>query len=78
MKDSEEMPSSPLDQPLASRQGGGKWLLIGGLVFAFMFALGVGAFLGTSAGTSQAAALATGGTSSSQTLAAAQGGSNNS
>lgn len=73
MKNDEEMASTRLDQPPAPRRRGRRWLLIGGLVFAFMLALGAGAVM-SSSGTAQAAVLAQGDTSSSQTLAAAQGG----
>jgi hypothetical protein len=76
MEDSEEMASPRLDQPPAPRRSRRRWLLIGGLAFAFMLALGVGAVRGLSNGTTQAAALAQGSTSSSQTLTFAQGGSN--
>ncbi len=76
MEDSEEMGSTRLDQPPAPRRSGRKWFLIGGLAFAFMLALGVGAVRGLSNGTALAAALAPGSTSSSQTLAVTQGGSN--
>ncbi len=55
-----------------------KWLLIGGLAFAFMLALGVGTLLGASLGTSQASALTTVNASSSQPPAVTQGGSNSS
>ena len=73
MEDSEEMGSTRLDQPPAPRRSGRKWFLIGGLAFAFMLALGVGAVRGLSNGTALAAALAPGSTSSSQTLAATPG-----
>ena len=36
---------------IAPRRRGPRWLLIGGLAFAFMLALGVGVLLGTSART---------------------------
>src|SRR5712692_10594917 len=75
MKDYEDMASTRLDQPPAPRRRGRRWLLIGVLAFAFMLALGVSAIMVT-AGTAQAATLASNGTSSSQTLAVAQGGSN--
>ena len=55
-----------------------KWLLIGGLAFAFMFALGIGTLLGASSGTAQASALTTVNTSSAQSPAVTQGGSNSS
>ena len=57
MEDSEEMGSTRLDQPPAPRRSGRKWFLIGGLAFAFMLALGVGAVRGLSNGTALAAAL---------------------
>jgi hypothetical protein len=77
MEDYEEMASTRLDQPPAPRGRGRRWLLIGGLAFAFMLTLGVGAIMGSLTGTTQAVALASQGASSSQTLALAQGGSNN-
>ena len=55
-----------------------RWLLIGGLAFAFMLALGVGVLLGTSTGTTQAAALTTVNSNSSQSPAVTQGGDNSS
>ena len=78
MEDYEEKASTRLDQPLVPRRRGRKWLLIGGLAFAFMLALGVGAFMGSSTSTTQAAALTTGSTNSSQTLAVTQGGAGSS
>ena len=78
MEDSEEKASTRLDQPPVPRRRGRKWFLIGGLAFAFMLALGVGAFMGSSTSTTQAAALTTGSTSSSQTLAVTQGGTDSS
>ncbi|HLX55987.1 MAG TPA: DUF5666 domain-containing protein [Ktedonobacteraceae bacterium] len=78
MKNDVEMAWTRLDQPPAPRRRGRRWLLIGGLALAFMLALGVGAVMASSNGTAQAAALAQGGTSSSQTLAFAQGSFNGS
>jgi hypothetical protein len=72
MEDYQEMASPRLDQPPAPRWRGRKWLLIGGLAFAFMLALGVGALWGSSTGTTQAAALAFSSSSNSQTLSVAQ------
>jgi hypothetical protein len=63
---------------IAPRRQGPKWLLIGGLVFAFMLALGVGMLLGTSAVTTRASALTAVNTSSSQSPAVTQGGLNSS
>ena len=77
LKNDEEMASTRLDQPPAPQQRGRRWLLIGGLAFAFMLALGVGTLLGSTTGGVQAASLAQG-SSSSQTLAAAQADSNGS
>src|SRR5712692_11115640 len=77
MEDYEEMASTRLNQPPAPRRRGRRWLLIGGLAFAFMLALGVGTLLGSTTSGVQAASLAQG-SSSSQTLAAAQGDSNGS
>jgi Domain of unknown function (DUF5666) len=62
----------------APRRRGHRWLLIGGLAFAFMLALGVGVLLGTSTGTTQASALTAVSNSSSQSPAVTQGGNNNS
>ncbi len=61
---------------IAPLRRGRKWLLIGGLAFAFMLALVAGTLLGASAGTSQASALSTANTSSSQSPAVTQAGSN--
>jgi Domain of unknown function (DUF5666) len=74
MEDYEEMASTRLDQPPAPRRRGRRWLLIGGLAFAFMLALGVGVLMGSSTSTTQAAALTSGSTSSSQSPAVTQGG----
>ena len=63
---------------IAPRRRGYRWLLIGGLAFAFMLALGVGVLLGTSSGTTQASALTTVSNSSSQSPAFTQGGVNSS
>ena len=62
---------------ITPRRRGRRWLLIGGLAFAFMFALGVGVFLGMSTVTTQASAL-TAVSSSSQSPAVTQGGDNSS
>jgi Domain of unknown function (DUF5666) len=77
MEDYEEAASTRLDQPPAPRRRGRRWLLIGALAFAFMLALGVGTLLGSTTSTTQAAALVSGGTSSSQSLTFAQGNANN-
>ena len=74
MEDYEEMAPIRLDQPPAPRWRGRRWLLIGGLAFAFMLALGVGVLMGSSTSTTQAAALTSGSTSSSQSPAVTQGG----
>jgi Domain of unknown function (DUF5666) len=63
---------------IAPRRRGRKWLLVGGLAFAFMLALGVGVLLGTSAGTTQASALTAVNSSSAQSPAVTQGGANSS
>jgi hypothetical protein len=78
MEDYEEIAPTRLDQPTAPRQRGHRWLLIGGLAFAFMFALGVGVLMDSSTSTTQAAALASGSTSSSQSPAVTQGGDSSS
>jgi hypothetical protein len=78
MEDSEEMTSTPFYQPPAPRHRGRRWLLIGGLVLAFMLALGTGLVLSSLNGTSQASALSQGSTSSSQPLVVTQGNFNNS
>ncbi|HEV2582626.1 MAG TPA: DUF5666 domain-containing protein [Ktedonobacteraceae bacterium] len=72
MEENDQMASAPLNQPLAPRRRGRRWLLLGGLAVAFMFALAVGVFLGSSTGSTQAAALTSGSSNSVQTLAAAQ------
>jgi len=76
MEDYEGMVPARLDQPPAPRRRGRRWLLIGGLALAFMLALGVGTLLGASNGATQAAALTTGSSSSSQSLVFAQGANN--
>jgi Domain of unknown function (DUF5666) len=89
MEDYDKIAPTQLHQPPAPRRRGSRWLLIGGLAFAFMLALGVGVLLGTSTGTTQASALTAvrtnssqspavtqGGVSSSQSLTFAQGGAN--
>ena len=63
---------------IAPRRRGRRWLLIGGLAFAFMLALGVGVLLGNTSGTTQASALTTVSNSSSQSPAVTQGGVNSS
>lgn len=63
---------------IAPRRRGPRWLLIGGLAFAFMLALGVGVLLGTSTGTTQASALTAVSNTSSQSPAVTQGGVNSS
>jgi hypothetical protein len=78
MKNYEEIASTRLDQPPAPRWRGRRWLLIGGLAFAFMLALAVGALIGSSTGVTQAAAVSSGSSNNSQTLTFAQGGSNSS
>ena len=78
MEDYEEMAQIRLNQPPAPRRRGRRWLLIGGLAFAFLLALGVGAFMGSSNSTTQAAALTAGSTSSSQSPAGTQGGAGSS
>lgn len=74
MEDYEDLASSQLKHPPVPHRGR-RWMLIVGLAFAFMLAMGVGALMGSLNGTSQASAL---GTSSSQTLATTQGNFNNS
>jgi hypothetical protein len=76
MEDHEEVVWTRLDQLPAPHRGGRRWLLIGGLAFAFMLALGVGVLIGSSTGAAQAAVLATGSSSSPQSLVAAQGNAN--
>jgi len=78
MEDYEEIASTRLDQPPVPRRSRRRWPLIVGLAFAFMLALGVGAFMGSSTSTTQAAALTTGSTNSSQTLAVTKGGAGSS
>ena len=77
MEDYEDLASTQQDQLATPRRCGRRWLLIVGLAFAFMLAMGVGALMGSLNGTSQASALSQGGTSSSQTLVATQGNFNN-
>ena len=78
MEDYEEMAQIRLNQPPAPRRRGRRWLLIGGLAFAFLLALGVGVFMGSSTSTTQAAALSSGSISSSQSQAVTQGGAGSS
>ena len=78
MEDNEEMAQIRLNQPPAPRRRGRRWLLIGGLAFAFLLALGVGVLLGTSSGTTQASALTAVSSSSSQSPAVTQGGDSSS
>jgi Domain of unknown function (DUF5666) len=78
MEDYEEMVSNRLNQPPAPRRRGRRWLLICGLAFAFMLALGVGVLIGSSTGATQAATLTFGSANSSQTLAVAQAGTRSS
>jgi Domain of unknown function (DUF5666) len=78
MEDNEEMAWTRLNQTTAPRKRGRRWLLIGGLALAFMLALGIGTVIGSTTGTTQAAALTQEGTSSSQTLVATQGSSDGS
>src|SRR5260370_42632975 len=73
MEDYEEMASTRLNQPPAPRRRGRRWLLIGGLAFALMLALGIGMLMGSSTSSAQAATLAPGSSSSSLSLADAQG-----
>jgi len=74
MEDYDKIAPTQLHQPPAPRRRGRRWLLIGGLAFAFMLALGVGVLLETSNGTTQASALTAVSTSSSQSPAVTQGG----
>jgi hypothetical protein len=76
MEDYEEIVSTQLGQPPPSRRRGRRWLLIGGLAFALMLALGVGAIMGSSVSPTQAASVASGNANSAQTLTFAQGGDN--
>lgn len=78
MEDYEETASRSQDQPPAPRQRGYRWLLIGGLAFALMLALGTGMVLSSLNGTSRAAALSQSSASASQTLVATQGNFGNS
>jgi uncharacterized protein DUF5666 len=78
MEDYDKIAPTHLHQPPAPRRRGRRWLLIGGLAFAFMLALGVGVLLGTSTGTTQASALTAISSSSAQSPAVTQGGVNSS
>jgi hypothetical protein len=73
MEDYEEMASTQLGQPPAPRRRGRRWLLIGGLAFAFMLALGIGAIMGSLTSTAQAANIVSGNANSAQALAATPG-----
>jgi hypothetical protein len=70
------MGAIPPDRPPAARRRGRSWLVIGGLALAFMFALGAGMLLGSATGATQAAALTTSSSTSSQQLNFAQGPAN--
>jgi hypothetical protein len=63
---------------IVPRRRGRRWLLIGGLAFAFVLALGVGVLLGASNGATRASALTTVSNSSSQSPTATQGDVNSS
>jgi len=69
-----DIAATPVGHLATPRRSGLRWLLIGGLTFAFMLALAVGVFIGSSTGATHAAALTSGGASSTQ----AQGGANGS
>src|SRR5258708_39131421 len=58
LDDYEQMASTRLDQPPAPRRSARRWFLMGGLAFAFLLPLGVGAARGFSNGRTPAAALA--------------------
>ncbi len=73
MEDYEEMASTRLNQPPAPRERGRRWLLIGGLAFALLLALGIGMLMGSLTGSAQAATIAPGSSNSSLSLADAQG-----
>src|SRR6266567_7092800 len=60
MEDYDKIAPTPLHQPPAPRRRGRRWLLIGGLAFAFMLALGVGVLLGSLTSSAQAATIAPG------------------
>ena len=74
MEDYEEIASTRLGQPPTLRRCGRRWLLIGGFAFAFMFALGVGAIMVSSIGTTQAASATSGNDNSAPVVS--QGGDN--
>jgi Domain of unknown function (DUF5666) len=76
MEDYQEIASTRLNQPPAPHRRGRRWLLIVGLAFAFMLALGIGALMGSATSAAQAAVQASGSASSAQTLAVSQEGSN--
>ncbi len=73
MEDYEERASTRLGQPPAPRRSGRRWLLIVGLAFAFMLALGIGTLLGSTVSTTRAASITAGNANSAQTLAFPQG-----
>lgn len=76
MEDYEGMAPAHLGQRPSSRRRGHRWLLMGGLAFAFMLVLGVGAILGSLTSTTQAASIAPRNANSDQTLTFTQGGNN--
>lgn len=78
MEDYEEMAWTQQDKLPSPQKRGRRWLLIGGLAFAFMLALGIGVLVGSSTGAAQAAVLSSGSDNSSQPLAVTQGDTSNS
>ena len=78
MDDYNELSWTSLDQPPTLRRRRRRWLLIGGLAFAFMLALGIGTLIGSMTGTTRAAALTQSSASTGQTLTFSQGNFNDS
>ena len=75
MEDYRDTAPTHLTQPPAPRRIWRRWLLIAGLALAFTLTLGIGALLGSTMGTVQAASSASGG-SSTQTVNFASGDAN--
>jgi hypothetical protein len=77
MKDDEIAVSSWQDKLPAPRSSWRKWLVIGGIALAFMFTLGVGAFLGSTVGVTQAASVTSVSNTSAQSFSNQSGSTTN-
>ncbi len=77
MKDDDDAVSTWQDKLPAPSSNWRKWLVIGGIALAFMFTLGVGAFLGSTVGVSQAAGVTSVSNTSAQTFTNQSGSTTN-